>query len=63
MDNSPSRAPGWLAISMAASILVGIVFYELSFHVFNRAPLLTTGAFLILVGALFFCMSAIRWMR
>jgi hypothetical protein len=52
MNNSPSRFLGLLAVINGIDILVGIVFYELSFHVNNRTLLLTMGAFLILIGAL-----------
>jgi hypothetical protein len=52
MKNSPSRILGWLALSIGMDILIGIVFYELSFQVYNRTPLLTIGTFLIVIGAL-----------
>lgn len=52
MNNSPSRFLGLLAVITGINILVGIVFYELSFHVYNRTPWLGMGTFLILIGAL-----------
>ena len=52
MHNSALRSPGWLAITIGMGILIGVVLYELSFHVFNRTPLLTISAVLIAIGAL-----------
>ena len=60
MNNSPSRGSGWLAITIGIGILIRIVFYELSFHVFNRTPLLIISAFLIVIGA--FLNPTLIWM-
>lgn len=50
--NTVSRTTSWLAICVGSAIFLGSVSYEWSFHVFNRIPLLTFSAFLIVIGAL-----------
>jgi hypothetical protein len=51
MNNFQSRILGQLAIFIGVCVLFGIVFYTLSFHVYN-IPLLKISAVLILVGVL-----------
>ena len=51
MNNSLSRFSGLLAITLGIDIPIGIVFYELSFRVYNRTPLLIISGFLIFIAA------------
>jgi hypothetical protein len=46
------RSPGRLAICIGIDILAGAVCYEFSFHVYNRAPLLTTSAIVMVIAGL-----------
>lgn len=52
MNNSPSRAIRLLAIAFGVSILSGLGLTCLSFLFFDRNPLLTISAFMILMGTL-----------
>jgi len=52
MNNSLSRSIGLLSIVIGIDTLIGIAFYWLNFHSFNRTPLLMISTFMIAVGAL-----------
>ena len=52
MSNISPRFPGWLAKCIGIDILIAAVCYELSFHVYNRAPFLTTSAIVIVIAGI-----------
>lgn len=60
MNNSLSRSIGLLSIAIGIGTLIGVVFYWLSFRIFDGTPLLMISASIIAIGALLNIMLARR---